>query len=251
MKYLEGYRIFESSLTKVELVNKIKYLSSYVHDYMKDYNKFTSSNLNFNFSYNTELVIRQIFEVSNILDINSQDGLITAVCNEFITWGNYFLKDRYFFDRYDKLDFQLDYDFENEDDYKRENRRKLYDSVKLNMLYLHVGFTISNLIRGTIWDIPPEKKVFTEADKVYILDRLISDYDMDENVINKASIMIDDRKERRERGVLIALPLSRGEIKLEYNSDFMYGLQSYFCGVLITNFTTTYGIYLPFYTSIK
>ena len=71
MKYLDSFKIFESSITKNELVDKIKYLSHYLETYVRDVNKFTTNNLNLSFSYNTILDIKNIFIVANRLDYNS------------------------------------------------------------------------------------------------------------------------------------------------------------------------------------
>lgn len=87
MKYLRSYKIFESTLTKNQLVDKIKYLSNYLETYVRDVNKFTTMNLNFNFTYGTILDIRDIFIVANRLDYNSTNGFISAVAQQFIIWS--------------------------------------------------------------------------------------------------------------------------------------------------------------------
>ena len=79
MKYLDSFKIFESSITKNELVDKIKYLSHYLETYVRDVNKFTTSNLNLSFSYNTILDIKNIFIVDNRLDYNSTNGSMLTI----------------------------------------------------------------------------------------------------------------------------------------------------------------------------
>jgi len=79
MKYLDSFKIFESSITKNELVDKIKYLSHYLETYVRDVNKFTTSNLNLSFSYNTILDIKNIFIVANRLDYNSTNGSMLTI----------------------------------------------------------------------------------------------------------------------------------------------------------------------------
>jgi hypothetical protein len=251
MKYLKKYKVFESVITKPDLVNKIKYLSTYLHNYMNDVNKFSSSNLNFSFTYNTELTINEIFKVASELDINSPDGFITAVANEFITWSNYFLKDRRLVD--ELKNFQFNEDYENyDDDYKETNKRELYNQRSYWLLYLYVGQTIKGLISGTIWDIP-EKIEFTDDDKDFILDSLISDYDeVDEDYIKLYNYNVKIVNCHGERGLLIKLPLIGGSrwscLQINNDSDFMYRLQSYFNGaIIIYSYDDCYKIYLPFY----
>ena len=251
MKHLKTYKLYESLITKSELVNKIKYLSTYLHNYMNDINKFTGSNLNFSFTYDTELTISEIFKVTSELDVNSSDGFITSVANEFITWSDYFTKDRRLVD--ELKTFQLDEDYETYDDlHKINNKRKLYDQRVYWLLYLYVGQTIKQLISGTIWDIPSEKKEFTDEDKEFILDSLQVDYDeVDEDYIK----LYDDVKITscyKERGLLIKLPLIGGSrwsgVQINNDSDFMYRLQSYFNGaIIIPTYNDYYKIYLPFH----
>jgi hypothetical protein len=235
---------------------------------MKDVNKYTTSNLNFGFSFNTELEINQIFSVTNELNDDSSDGLITAIANEFITWSKYFTENRWGYRKEDiirrgmfhellpesNIYFFTDYD-NYTDEYKTKNKYVLYTQELNHDLYVYVGLTIQRLISGTIWDIPG-KKQFTDIDKDFILDSLRSDYDLDESYILKASAMIDSykliqRKVSQNRGISIRLPLI-GErwkhIVIDNNSDFMYRLQSYFNGaILIPSYYDYYKIYLPFY----
>ena len=58
MIYIKSWQLYESLLTKNELVDKIKYFSQYLGVYLNDVNKFTTSNLNLNFNYGTILNIR-------------------------------------------------------------------------------------------------------------------------------------------------------------------------------------------------
>ena len=246
MKYLKKYKLFESAITKSELVNKIKYLSTYLNKYIDDINRLTDSNLNLSFSYDTELTINEIFKVASELDVNSPDGFITAVVNEFITWSNWFLKYR---DLTDALKtFQLDENYENYDDeYKTTNKRELYRQRAYWLLYLYVGQTIKQLISGTIWDIPSEKEELTDEDKDFILDSIISEYDVDWTT-HDAFVKL---KSYNKRGLQIRIPLIGDRwnpVKINNDSDFMYRLQSYFNGaIIIPNYNDYYKIYLPFY----
>jgi hypothetical protein len=253
--YLKSYKIFEAVTTKRELVNKIKYLSNYLHNYLKDVNKFTGSNLNSGFSYDTELEIRQIFDVTENLDENSPDGFITAISNEFITWSNYFIigksRDSGLVD--ELKTFQLDENYENYDDeYKKSNHRKLYDQRVYRLLYIYVGQTIKQMISGTSWDIPNDDKEFTEEDKDFIFDSLRSDYDITSDY-NMGGYEVTDRNTKWEekRGLIIKLPLIGNRwssVEITNDSDFMYRLQSYFGGaIIIPRYYEYYKIYLPFY----
>ena len=124
MKYLKPYRMFESTLSKNELVDKIKYLSHYLETYVRDVNKFTRSNLNLSFSYDTLLTIREIFDVANKLDYNSSDGFITAVAQQFIIWSEHFTESKWHGDRFKQSlqSFEFDDNYLNyTDDFKKEN----------------------------------------------------------------------------------------------------------------------------------
>jgi hypothetical protein len=85
-------KIFESAITKNELIDKIKYFSQYLKTYLNDVNKFTTSNLNLQFSYDTILDITEILKLGGGLNYDSPDGLITAVAQQFIIWSEYFTK---------------------------------------------------------------------------------------------------------------------------------------------------------------
>jgi hypothetical protein len=263
MKHIKTYtlfeseetKIFESVLTKSELVNKIKYLSNYLHNYMKDVNKFTTSNLNFSFSYDTELEIRQIFDVTEDLNENSPDGFITSIANEFITWSNSFIKDYGFNGRLvDELKtFQLDENYETYDDeYKKSNSRKLYDQRFLHLLYFYVGQTIKKMISSTTWDIPNEDKELTEEDMDFIFDSLRSDYDITSDYVGGYKVIDRNTKWKEKRGLIIRLPMIGSDrwhgVVISNDSDFMYRLQSYFGGaIIIPGHYEYYKIYLPFY----
>ena len=249
MRHLKTYKIFESVLSKRELVNKIKYLSDYLHNYMKDVNKFTGSNLNFSFGYDTELEIRQIFDVTEDLNENSPDGFITSIANEFITWSNY-----KFGGLNDELKtFQLDENYETYDDeYKKSNSRILYEQRVHHLLYIYVGQTIKKMISGTTWDIPSEDKKLTEEDMNFIFDSLSSDYDITSDY-NMEGFKVTDRntKWKEKRGLIIRLPMIGSDrwhgVVISNDSDFMYRLQSYFGGaIIIPGHYEYYKIYLPF-----
>lgn len=250
MKYLKQYKLFETVLTKAELVDKIRYYSTYVHNYMEDVNKFTGHNLNFSFHY-TYLEIRQIFEAAEMLDVESPDGFITAVCNEFIGWSEYFT-DRSRWSKHEEnlKSFIFDDNYETYDDlYKTNNRHTLYQQSTNQLLYVYVGRIIEQMISGTIWDIPDKRKSFTEEDKNFILDSLL-DYDVDANYIKNASSRFETIN--CENGTVVKFPCINNRVRLEYDSDFMYRLQSYFNGALILDrgyYSENYKIYLPFYIS--
>ncbi len=256
MKYLKGYKIFESSVSKPDLVDRIKWYSNYLHQYMKDVNKYTTSNLNFGFSY-SKLEIRQIFEAAEKLNHNSSDGFIRAISNEFITWSDYMIKDNGRI-RYKLNDYRIDKGYDNfTDEYKEEYRHELYKQPVYWLIYAAVGRDIKESIAGTIWDITPKKK-FTEEDRIFILDSLESDYDTipltsayaDADYINKCDEYIKSTEQANNAGVsvVIRLPVMSG-VKMDYDSEFINRLQSYFSGVLILNGSnhSDYRLYLPFY----
>jgi len=255
MKYLDSFKIFESSITKNELVDKIKYLSHYLETYVRDVNKFTTSNLNLSFSYDTILDIKTIFIVANRLDYNSTNGSITAVAQQFIIWSEYFTESRWG-NRFKKEleSFKFDDNYLNyTDDFKKENSQKLYKQGYREILYGYVGQTIKNLISGTIWDIP-EKKEFTEDDKEFIIDCLYSEYeDVTSDYLNLASKMIDISKTLdHPKGYIIMIPIFGDRwnyITINYNSDLIRRFESYFGAVFILE--GKYGIFykfcLPFY----
>lgn len=257
MKHLKRYKLFESTLSKSHLVDRIKWYSNYLHQYMKDVNKYTTSNLNFGFSY-SKLEIRQIFEAAEKLNHNSADGFITSVCNEFITWSDHMIKSHGRIGE-ELIDYRIDKGYENfTDEYKEEHRHELYGRQQTYwMVYAAVGRDIKNSISGTIWDIPQKKK-FNEEDRLFILDSLESDYDTipltsayaDADYINKCDEYIKSTEQCNNAGVsvVIRLPVMSG-VKMDYDSEFINRLQSYFSGVLILNGSnySDYRLYLPFY----
>jgi hypothetical protein len=256
MKYLKPYRIFESTLTKNELVDKIKYLSHYLETYLRDINKFTTHNLNLSFSYDTILNIGEIFFVANRLDYNSTNGYITAVAQQFIIWSEYFTESKWHSDSFKKRleSFKFDDNYLNyTDEYKRENRWELYKQEYNHLLYGYVGETIRNLISGTIWDIP-EKEEFTEDDKEFILDCIYSEYeDFTSDYMNKTSEKIDSSREKSHpKGYILRIPIF-GTMwnykKIDYNSDFIKRLESHFGAVFILEggWGEFYRLCLPFY----
>ena len=267
MKHLKSYKIFESVLSKSELVDKIKYLSNFLHNYMKDVNKYTSSNLNFGFSYNTELDIREIFDTADKLQHDSPDGFITAICNEFITWSQYIITDNT--RKYDdvirrgfihellpnsNILFFSDYDNytdENKALWRQNRDVLLYSQEVTEKIYVYVGQKIKQLISGTIWDIPNDKKTLTDKDKDFIMDCLRSDYDIE--IDN-----IDHTFYHSKRGLIIKINQLTNinsrmtrliKDKLSYDSDFINRIQSYFNGALILNngYSDYQKLYLPFY----
>lgn len=257
MKYLKGYKLYESTITKSELVDKIKWYSEYLHQYMKDVNKFTTSNLNLAFSYDTELNISQIFDTTDKLEHNSPDGFITAISNEFITWSDYIIRGNY--KLIDKLNtFQINTDYnEYTDEYKAENKY-LYKQENYTLIYIAVGHKIKQLISGTIWDIPDKKK-FTDDDNEFIIDSIISDLEVDDEYLKPISdtmkLYHDEqnvfkfRYRSTKRGIIFKIPNIRRQV-VSYGSDFTNRLQYYFSGALILD-GGVYGndirIYLPFY----
>ena len=257
MKHLKTYKIFESVLSKSELVDKIKYYSNWLNNYMKDVNKFTSSNLNFNASYNTELNIKEIFDAADKLQHDSPDGFITAISNEFITWSQYIITNDTYNTKYDdvirrgfihellpnsNILFFSDYDNytdENKALWRHNRDVLLYSQEVTEKIYVYVGQKIKNLISGTIWDIPNDKKTLTDKDKYFIMDCLRSDYDIE--VDN-----IDHTFYHSRRGLIIKINIKD---ELSYDSDFMNRIQSYFNGALILNIGSQryQKLYLPFY----
>jgi len=255
MRYIKPWKLWESTISKAELVDKIKYYSNWVKTYVKDVNKFTTSNLNLGFSYDTVLGMMQIFQVADALDHDSSDGLISAVAEQFIIWSEYFTESKWHGRRFkEELEkFQFDYNYENyTDEDKKELMRKLYDQRYTHMVYGYVGQKIKQLISGTIWDIP-EKKLFTDEDKEFIIDCLITEYDVDKNYTDLASDMIDTYKTRdNSKGVILHLPIIGdrwNHEKLTYESEFILRLQSYFGAVFLLEgkWGEYYKIYLPFY----
>lgn len=247
-------KVFESVITKNELVDKIKYFSQYLETYLNDVNKFTTSNLNLQFSYGTILYISEILKLGGSLNYDSPDGLITAVAQQFIIWSEYFTKN-YGISFKNKLKlFKLDDNYLIfTDGYKQSNKSRLYQQEYNHLLYGYVGETIRYLITGTIWDIP-ESKEFTDEDKDFILDCLSSDYDnISSEYISKASDMIDKSKTLdNSRGYIIRIPLIGNDVKIDYDDDFIHRLCSYFGGVLILKSGYSlnqayYKLCLPFY----
>jgi len=261
VKHLKPYTLFErvsketkvfesSSISKAHLVLRIKWYSNHLHQYMKDVNKYTKSNLNFSFSYDTELTISQIFEAADQLQHDSPDGFITAVCNEFITWSEYMIN-QYGRVASDLPEYRIDKGYENfTDEYKEEHKNELYRQQQSYwMVYAATGRDLKESIDGTIWDIPL-KKTFTDKDNEFIIDSLITDFDVEDDYISKISQATHYR--RNKRGVIVKLPhiSPLRTTGITYDSDLIHRLQSYFNGVLILD-RGAYGsdirIYIPFY----
>lgn len=266
MRYINSYKLFESTITKSYLVDKIKYLSNWLETYMMDTNKYVDSNLNFGFSYDTELTISEIFQTVKKLDHESPDGFITAICNEFIKWSRFFTKNS---SKYDDVIstgnlhnllpdpiFLTNYD--NYDDgfygYKATNKGSLYKQELRNALYVYVGERIKQMISGTVWDIPL-KKEFTDDDREFVLDCLLSESEYYSDIDNIVNSSLCVKTKARNGGVILKLLVNdpntyQKELTrlLNYDSDFMWRLQSYFGGVLsvISNYRS-YCLYLPFH----
>ena len=197
---------------------------------MKDHNKYTTGNLNLHFSYH-KLDIIEIFKISNKMDYNSDDGLIRSICFELIMWGRKFNKDRY------NKDFEFDYDYITySEEYKIQNKRRLYDQSTLWCYYEEIGEKIKRLIEGTKWDLI-EITEFTDDDKELIINCLINDFD----VKDSSNIEIGFNKYYntiRIKGV--------DNLELEYDTEFMDKLQYYFGGVVILKDYDGTRLYLPF-----
>ena len=241
MNHIKSYKVFESSLSKNEIVEKIKFYSKWIRQYLEDYNNFTRGQVNLHFSYNTALTIREIFELTDKLNNDSENGLIRSVANEFIKWSEYFTEEMWGGMSYktDQLrEFPFEYNYMNyTHEFKENHRWNFYNSDYKDKVYAYVGREIKRLISGTIWDIPQKKK-FTKEDEQFLLDSIISDLDVHpqwvENVIkNGLHIMKYDGS-----------PITQLSPKLDYDSDFIIRLQSFFGGVLIIS---NHKIYLPFY----
>lgn len=246
MKHIKSYKVFESnSISKSELVNKIKYYSNWLNTYINDYNKYTTSEINLGFTYGN-LPIYNLFRLTQNLKINSEDGLIKAIVNEFLLWMNFIEKGwrKKEYEDFNKI--LTDYD-EYTDEYKEINRIKIYNSDLKEKIYIYITRTIYLMTLGTIWEIPKEKEKFSEYDKQVIINSLLSDYDdyIDDDYMNKLS-NLDIRI--NNSGLLILLP-KLDHIKLNYDSDFISRLQDHFGGVLIKDHTGRLfsTIILPFY----
>jgi hypothetical protein len=260
MIYIKSWKLYESSISKKELVDKIKYFSQYLETYLNDVNKFTTSSLNLTFSYGTILNITEIFQVAQKLNYDSVDGFIAVVAQQFIIWSEYFTKNDWNGQRFkEKLkSFKFDEEYLNRtDEYKQSNRWELYKQEYNHLLYVYIGETIKQLISGNILDIP-ELKEFTDKDREFILDSLVSDYDdITTDYIRMASNMIEISQKTLDNsnGYTIRLPLIGNvwnHVKIDYDDDFINRLQSYFSGVLILKDSYSlnqayYKLYLPFY----
>lgn len=239
MKILNFNKFTESKgITKEELVDKIKFYTSYIETYMKDHNKYTTGNLNFHFSYH-KLDINKIFKISKELDYNSDDGLIRAICNELVMWGRSFDKEsqqRLYSSRYNK-EFEFDYNYVNYDEeYKIQNKRELYDQPTIWCYYQVIGKKIENLIKDTKWDLI-EVTEFTDDDRELVKNCLINDYDVNDS---------DDIKVGFNKHYNTILISGVDNLVLEYDTEFIEKLQYYFGGVVILKDYDGTRLYLPF-----
>jgi hypothetical protein len=237
-KFLES-----KGITKEELIDKIKFYSSYIENFMKDINKYTTSNLNFSFTY-YKLDINQVFKLTNELDYESNDGTIRAICNELIQWGNYFKSScepsysgSHYKRRYNK-EFTFDYDYSNySDEYKLENKRVLYEQLVLFNNYYYVGKKLEELIKGTTWDIP-EITDFTEDDRELIKNCLVNEYEINQEDINEKGFIRFTNSKR--------LLIDIDDSFINNDTDFVDRLQYYFKGLIVLKSWDGTSIYLPF-----
>jgi hypothetical protein len=249
MKYLKSFKIFEGVQSKSELIDTLKYYSNYLYTYIKDSNKLKGSGINLDFSYDTFLNMKEIFKFVDELEYSSSDGDITFICNEYVNWSNYFLEGRWSY-RYER-EFVFDYDYLNyTDDYKKENRFKLYDQDFNQLSYIYVGQQVKKMITGTIWEMPDKIK-FNETDRDFILDALQADFeDLDTEYMSRASKLINIKY--KSNSVIIKIPSFENtwmKTKLTKNTDFIKRLESYFDYVLLLpyNYEGYHEILLPFY----
>jgi hypothetical protein len=239
----EQLSMFEVS--KEDVVDSIKLISSFTKKYFLDLNKYTINNLNIGFSW-SELPkrsdINQIFSLSDSLDYNSDDNLIRSISNEFINWSEASKRSSR------SIDVSVDINMiRNEynklsDTDKEENKNEIYTQDLLHRLYLLNGREIKKLINGTRWDMPVVKKKLTEEDKNFIEDSLVHDYDL----LSDIEVIFSDVS--NADGIIVGIPKSKIPT-IDIDSDFMYRLQSYFGGVLKKEgYGVNHKIYLPFYS---
>lgn len=233
INFTEGKKI----ISKDELVGKLILYSNYLEKYIRDYNKYTNSNINFSFSY-YHLELNNIFLTTSMLNNDSSDGLIRALCNEFIKIGEYFLYNY----RRNYSSFNFNYDYINyNDEYKESNKRELYnqDGI-LSNIYFYIGNVIKEIVVGSIFE-PVEITEFTENDKEIVINCII-------NEVNNSEIIIkfDKYKCLHINFRQPQPPNNKFSDIYSYDSDFIERLQYYFKGaVIIKNYTGNI-IYLPF-----
>ena len=254
MKHLKPYKVFESTgISKAHLVDRIRWYSNNLHQYMKDVNKYTTSNLNFSL----------IFEAADMLHHDSPDGFITAICNEFIIWSEYMINQNGVAS--DLFDYRIDKGYEHfTDEYKQEHKHELYRQPACWLVYAATGRDLKESIAGTIWDIPL-KKTFTDEDNEFIIDSILSDLEIDDNYLKPATrqdgtirlykdagTTYKFRYRSVKRGIIFKIPQIKSlqRIGITYDCDFINRLQSYFSGALILDrgvYSSDIIIYLPFY----
>jgi len=239
MRYLKRYKVFESvGLSKSELIQDIDTLSKNLYNHIVDYNIKTRMNHNLHFSYaNVETIKLMGFVTDSIiqsyrLNINSPDGLIRCICDEWIKIKNRFERQLY------------------------RNGEEVYPGTNQQAVlwkeYYKVGSQIEEMISGTRWDIP-ESKVLKDDDIDFITDSILSEYDS----------YRDFSVENYWDGVKVKITLVDNDILSTYvsitkiyESDFIKRLDSYFGGLMILNNSTNSGtksnesyivLYLPFW----
>lgn len=254
MKHLKPYKIFESNLSKHQIVDKLKWFSNYLDTYIKDLNKI-SGTYYLSVKYNG-LTLMELFNCCSELNYESHDSTITAISNEFIKIGEYIEDEA--LDILDKDEFNkftIDYNYlEYSDEYKKENQRTIYFKLHGNsqktlfLNYILVGREVLKSINGTKWEAP-DIKIINDDDYEFILDCIISDYeDVSEEYIHNFYDNII--KVNSNTGMI--LKFKRPNEKKEADNDFIWRLNSYFNGVLLKeafaysdNFIF---LYLPFYS---
>jgi hypothetical protein len=241
MKFLDTYKLYESNtITKNELVDKIKWFSTYIETYMNDYNRLTTSKLSFNFTYGGLEIVEIFYFVNNILKYDTHDGLITGIVNEFIKWGYWyggsdmedfgFIRKKY----YEADIFDWNYLNLNDDDKLEyiENTEKFY-------IYYVIGKQLKNLINGTIWNIPSYIKIFNEEDYEFLYFQFIEE-DIELTSISNIKSLL----KKEANGSSIKISNIYGKSISINNISFLQSLNSYFkCA-----FLRKQSIYLPFYT---
>jgi len=242
MIYLKSYKLFESSgVTKSELIGKLIELSTELYNYVQEYNSATKMGHNLHFTYDTTIETIQILTLigfdgcdrygGTYLTEESPDGLIRAICNELVKMKGFFVKRSY---------VNNDMINNREPEYNQQGVRQ-YSQKRMYLKYYDFGNTIENLIKNSKWDIPNQSKMERE-DLVFIEDSLVSDFD-DSVDLEKLDVDAVPGKD----GCFIRVPITSS--KLDYNTDFIRRLDSYFGGLIILRSYRDDGkLYLPFWS---